>query len=513
MQDRVLGVIFFVCLGLLSHPSGAFEPKSALQVDEHSVAWIEFPCKHQLGGSRNLTCGALEVPENWNDPDSRSIILHVRIFGDIVSDERLPVLYLSGGPGQPIAFSGLQDLRIWEAYLDDGGMAWLGSRPLVVVAQRGTIVDGAGMRCAAFGDPRVYLGASTSPDTQTDWIANVRRENAACLDALRAQGHDLRGYSSDQSASDMVALRRVLGIERWSIFGVSYGTRLGFDVLERDGSAIDSAVFDSVFPRGLTDHWTSLAPFAGVWSRLFSDCRADTACNVSYPDLETRVDDLLKRLRDTPETVSVFSRDLGETIYFDLDHTGLIDVVLFNLYWPDTIAYLPMALDALSRGDTQLFLDLTMDNYLSDWGNGDWAFGMQTAVSCNDDFASYDPADVVAQQAKYPLFADWLGVMLDLPPCTGWPHGSGTIQTPVSSDIPILLMSGEFDPVTPPSYALMAKRFLPNAQVLRVPGAAHSVLDTAPCAIRAAGRFIADPTRDVSQACMERSARMEFLLP
>lgn len=496
-----------VCLSLLAALTGPAPAREAAPAAPavSPGTWAEEPCPFTLEGGREVICGRLLVPENRERDGSRTIALHVRILRATEPAGLEPVVYLSGGPGQSMTFSTAADMGDWFAYLD-GALSWSAGRDVILLAQRGIVVEGEGMECPALGDPRVYLGAAESPDRLTDWVGNVRREDRACREGLEAEGYDLSGYSTVEIARDVEALRLALGIPRWVVFGVSYGTRLGLTYLRAYPGGVAAAVLDSVFPPEVTDHWTDPAPFEAALDGLLDRCRADRDCNHAFPDLGARLDALLARLAAEPEPFWVEDADRGAgRLHFLLDDVTLLDMIFFNLYWVEDIETLPRAIDALERGNRDLFRRLVATPYVFDTLFLGWSWGMQAAVTCNDDFAFYEEAALRKAMERHPRLANWLATALALPPCAGWPvrPRDPGLASPPAVDVPVLLLAGELDPVTPPAYADRALPSLPAARRIVVPGVSHSTLDAADCAVRAAAEFLADPRGPVVEDCAE----------
>jgi pimeloyl-ACP methyl ester carboxylesterase len=75
--------------------------------------------------------------------------------------------------------------------------------------------------------------------------------------------------------------------------------------------------------------------------------------------------------------------------------------------------------------------------------------------------------------------------------CEAWPRGHvpGDFHQPVRADTPVLVLSGEFDPVTPPRYGEQVVETLPNGRHLVLRGQAHNVM-TAGCAPRLMSQFV-----------------------
>jgi fermentation-respiration switch protein FrsA (DUF1100 family) len=62
--------------------------------------------------------------------------------------------------------------------------------------------------------------------------------------------------------------------------------------------------------------------------------------------------------------------------------------------------------------------------------------------------------------------------------CQVWPHRPrpADFHRPFASATPVLVLSGEFDPVTPPRYGTEIAAPLPHARVLLAPGQGHAVI-------------------------------------
>ncbi len=210
----------------------------------------------RTGGLHNLhscsaagyTCGTLDVPLDRAHPSQGT--LHLRVgMGDDVNAPRGVLLVLSGGPGQP-------GLPILDGYVDKALSAEQGQYRIVVFDQRGT---GAGaLDCEAL---QHEMGSS---DLTPPKASAVR----ACA---RKLGSRRQFFGTDDTVADMEALRRALGVEKWSIDGISYGTYVG----ERYGLArpthVSKLVLDSVVPQvGETD--LGVAEFAAVRRVLRSVC-------------------------------------------------------------------------------------------------------------------------------------------------------------------------------------------------------------------------------------------------
>ena len=84
----------------------------------------------------------------------------------------------------------------------------------------------------------------------------------------------------------------------------------------------------------------------------------------------------------------------------------------------------------------------------------------------------------------------------------GIADAGGTVRDAATSDIPVLTVSGEFDPVTPASYADTVRTTLSASYGLEFPGVGHGVLLSADCPMQLVAGFIADPTHEPDAACI-----------
>jgi hypothetical protein len=83
----------------------------------------------------------------------------------------------------------------------------------------------------------------------------------------------------------------------------------------------------------------------------------------------------------------------------------------------------------------------------------------------------------------------------------------------VSSDIPTLVVSSEFDPVTPPAYGKEAAQTLSKSFVVEVPNASHGSSITEDCPRSLVAAFVDNPAQKPNAACFADMAQMKFAAP
>jgi alpha-beta hydrolase superfamily lysophospholipase len=91
--------------------------------------------------------------------------------------------------------------------------------------------------------------------------------------------------------------------------------------------------------------------------------------------------------------------------------------------------------------------------------------------------------------------------------CDAW-RDPMTEPTPATfGDYSTLVLAGQFDTATPPEWSEYAASILPNAQLVHIPNAAHSILgNNGPCPTDIASQFLDAPGQPVDASCTDAMA-------
>ena len=94
-------------------------------------------------------------------------------------------------------------------------------------------------------------------------------------------------------------------------------------------------------------------------------------------------------------------------------------------------------------------------------------------------------------------------------PSAAYPKG---FEHPIQSATPVLLLSGDLDPVTPPSWADLARKTLSNARHVVVPGRGHNVTQVG-CMPKLMASFVDEPTKlEFDASCIEDTKPPSFFI-
>ena len=436
-------------------------------------------------------CTTMAVPEDPSAPAGRQIELEIAVLPATTRGAAPdPLFFITGGPGQSALDS---YVTVSPAFARVNR-----ERDIVLVDQRGTGGSNA-LRCE-------------TPDEFDELNANAEQRRAWLADCLAALPGDPRLYTTSVAIRDLDAVRAALGYAQVNLYGISYGTRVAQAYARRYPENTRSVILDGVVPMDL-----ALGPDISLDAQralelLFDRCAAAPDCAARFPALRDSFARVQRQLREAPVELVLadpVSAELTEAVFTDEYFSGIVR--MFS-YAPETVALLPLLIDhAATTGD---FAPLAAQTLLMLRELGDsMATGMHNAVVCTEDLPFVeDDAAVRAQLDETYLGVNTLEYLAEA--CAIWPRGviDDGFKEPWRSDLPVLLLSGEADPVTPPANGEHVLRTLSNARHLVGPGQGHG-LSQRGCVPRLIAEFVAEADASTLDAeCVERLQPAPFFL-
>jgi pimeloyl-ACP methyl ester carboxylesterase len=300
---------------------------------------------------------------------------------------------------------------------------------------------------------------------------------------------------------DLESVRAALGAEQINLVGISYGTRVALEYLRRHPAHTRSLVLDGVVPPGLALGSEHARNLEAALDANFALCEADDGCRRQYGSPRELLDRSLADLRQQPRAVRYRDPLTDETREDVLTPEAVAGVVRLYAYLPQLAAMLPRSLAEAAAGRPEVLM--AQARMIESLVGEQIAMGLQLSVVCAEDAdrLRVDPADAAT------LMGTQFVAML-LAQCEVWPRGRrpADFNAPVRSDRPVLLLSGELDPVTPPRYGAEVVRDLPNGRHLVARGQGHNIIGTG-CAPRLMARFLARAeATGLDASCLDRLA-------
>ena len=425
-------------------------------------------------------CGTLAVPEDPAAPAGPTIEIFVARIGALSATPKPdPLLLIAGGPGQSTVDFYLQLRGAFEQARRD--------RDIVLVDQRGTGRSADGFTCTT---PEDLALDTAGPDA----LARVIDD---CQAALK---HDPRFYTTSVAVQDLDRVRAALGIAQWNVYGVSYGTRVAQHYLRRFPERARAVVLDGVVPPELALGPDVAREAQRALAQIFGRCAADAACGTRFPNLAAHFRELLARL-DAP---------VHDRAALPLTGLELRALVRFMSYSAATVALLPVMLTEAYEGHYAPLANQAKTT-LRDLPES-LSFPMSNSVTCTEDvpFIDADATKGLAETYLGTAIVDALKLI-----CGRWPAGvrDDDFKRPVVSDKPVLLLSGDSDPITPPSYAeWVVTGGLNNAKQLVGDNQGHGLVAVG-CLPRVLRAFLEKPVpAELDASCLDSEPAMPFFL-
>lgn len=442
-------------------------------------------------------CGYVTVPERYSQPDGPTIelaVVRTRSIGDNPAPD--PLLFGQGGPG-----SSAIDVIVNSALVPLPQMsALLTSRDLVAIEQRGTLYSRPYLFCSEETAHNIAVARGEEAPEDTAWMV-------ACRDRLLSEGVNFDAYNSVENAADFYTVAEVLGYDQFNYYGMSYGSLLGQYIMaqaDEHTAQLRSVIIDGVVVPDIDFNLDVTYTGSQALRNIFAECRQDAACNQAYPDLETVFFTLHDQLNQNPVPITLTAPETGETIASTLDGTGLAEVIMPYLYNTAGSSLLPRELYRAQAGDFEW-----AERQLSDGLSTTEAKGMHHAVLCaQTNSTEFDPSDLfpAPYDALIPLGVEASEDVMRF--CDLLAVEQQDAFAYDNTEIPTLLLSGEYDPVTPEPYAQTVASNLETAYTYTFSAVGHVVLGSPPdrpaagCFTDITLAFLAEPNQAPDSRCL-----------
>ena len=269
-------------------------------------------------------------------------------------------------------------------------------------------------------------------------------------------------------------------------------------------AGVRSVVLDGVLPLQISHYETHYADRAAVVDLFFRHCKADPACSKQHPNLEETFWGAVDRYTADPFTLQYYDRYADQFFEEEFDGDFLVANLVYSLKSERWIPYLPLLVSEIAAGN-----DVVADAWARpvSWDDSEpidntaaWA-----SMECYSHGSLLGHAKIAADHAAHPRYVDPEYRHFAPALCDRWnDRPTDPIESEaVVSDIPTLLLSGQFDPTTPPRWAYLAAETLSNSYSFVIPMAGHGVGIFTPCGQKLMGSFLYRPDQSPDSSCLE----------
>lgn len=493
VRQRLVAVLFVTVVAMIAGQDAGRAATPA----RFEAAPCPFPADERV--LKQVQCGYLHVLENRAKPNGRRLKLSVAILKSLSPNPRPdPVVVLSGGPGEPFvgrvpAFIAGKSMDVLRA-----------DRDIIVYDQRGVSFSEPQF-CPNLAD--AWAGAFDRP---TDRRTHQRDVAARCGESMRRAGYDLSQYNSIVSAHDLQDLRRALDVKSWNLHGRSYGSRLALVAMRVSPEGIRSVVIDGPLPPNRSKWFNLPGDFTDVLKRLSAACAEQPDCNAAFPAVEQtfwRTLDALGRepyrrqrtLRDgSSRGVTVTSARFAGAVYGALERLQpAVPMLIYAMHARDETVLQPVNRALVETRQGRLP------------GNP----GLSYTVNC------FEEAPLATPELLQQTRRDFAPVLTD-EDVFGGPEGCDALHpyrarpeqlTAVESDIPTLIITGEFDIQTHRSAGPLVAKSLKHSQLVDVPGVAHVPSFRYECTRTMMREFHNNPMQKVDVGCLTSIPPVRFV--
>ena len=414
-----------------------------------------------------VQCGALVVPENRQHPEGRKLSIFVAVLpANTLSPKPDPLVLLAGGPGQAASTLGPFALQL---------SAIRRTRDILLIDQRGT-GRSSPLECPAF-----------APDEHAEFDIDPVPKSLLCAWQLAERKVDASQYTTSAWVADLEAVREALGYRQLNLWGGSYGTRVAQEYLRRHPERVRSVVLDGVAPPSMRISFDVWRTRDDALDGVIAACRASAPCAKAHPDPGATLREIGRTLQGG-RTVEVRDPRTGVPREMRIDFDTIVGALQPLTYAPEAASLIPELLALAHGGEYEPLLaaSLVIVGDLPDQFNP----ALHYSVTCAEDVPRVtreERINGVDDERVRALARRTLAV------CDQWPKGTfpAGFTQPVTSDVPVLLLSGGLDPVTPPAYAAEVAKSLSSSRHIVARGFGHIVSSHA-CAPRLIAAFVDD---------------------
>jgi len=400
--------------------------------------------------SLKTRCAYLIVPENRNKPAGKIIKLpFIVVESNNPNKLKDPVLYTSGGPGA----SSLRGVRFMNY------RRFSKNRDYIAFEQRGTTYAQPCLSCDGISEAVREAYRKNQPVDSA-----LAKEAARCRKKLINDGIDLSAYNTIENAADIEDLRRALNIDSLNLMGISYSGGLTLTVLRNYPQHIRSVILDSALPGFINYEEDAMFSINASFNKVFGNCMRDSTNNPLYANLQQRFQQYFNSIGNKEFSIKYLEKGSADSITIKYHRSELIDFLMNNLQDNGQLKNVPYLITQVITGKQQAYMKRYFDDIFNAGKSN--TLGMRYSMYCSEQIQYADQHLIDKQNDIFPYLAGYRFNNVDHPLCNCWnvKAVSPVAKTPVYSNVPALLSTGDTDPYCPAFYNDVIHHYMPNSQ-------------------------------------------------
>jgi pimeloyl-ACP methyl ester carboxylesterase len=458
------------------------------------IEWTDIPAElnPQKG---DIKFGYLPVRENRHDPKNKNIL---RVAFSVIKSSSLnpnpdPVLYTSGGPGV------ISSVRATQYYFKiPFFMELLKDRDLILFEQRGAKYSIPNLTGPEIDDlllNSIESGVNGQPEKKK-FIETATK----LRDRFVKNGIDLTAYNSVESAADIEDLRKALKIKKINLVGISYSARLMLEVYRYYPGGVRSLVLDSPLPPDASWNENSVNNYWSILDKLFSQVEKDNSLSTQFPALKSKFLKLIESADKEPLRLKTQHPLTKKPVTVTINGEGVFKAVCSYIGLKRDLNYFAASINGICLKN-EYALKYFTDQSIAP---ADYSWGMVYSFWNNEefpfeDFNKFANHDGVPVQLRSIEFTAAPVEIKDI-----WPRRlpDKIENSPVKGNIPVLILSGEYDPDTPVYFAKMIERHLSKSHLVLFPNGGHVQVFSQPGAKLIVRDFLNFPEKMPDTRCL-----------
>jgi|CXWL01.1.fsa_nt_gi pimeloyl-ACP methyl ester carboxylesterase len=438
------------------------------------------PC-HLHGIAEAVQCGSVQVPAKRKPVASaeRLTIHFARVPARTREAEPDPLFILAGGPGQSAQDFASLVPRFFKQIQR--------RRDVVLVDVRGTGSSQA-LRCGLDSDFGAAFGAALH----------------SCRQSLP---EDLSGFTTEEQMADVDAVREHLGYPRVNLWGGSFGTRAALVYARLFEDRVRTLILDGAVPLDHPFPVHTARDSQSAFDALVEACARNSACDAAFPSLAADLRSLIERLSTRPASFEMDDPVTARPRKVTMNKDVFVSSVKLMLYTPQHSRLVPFAIRRAVSGDFRPLVAAAEAGLA--WTRDAMALGTTAQLGCAEDYARAIRTGVLSPEVTANTFLGRTDITTWANICAAFAPVESDV-TPRVLAVPALVLSGGFDPVTPPVWGERMRANFSSSHHVVMPAGFHNVSFTG-CLPDLIARFVetADP-RAINPSCATGPKRPSF---